>query len=203
MTRKSGIARTKSISNVANNQAVSWTIGSKPNANSHVGCFAGAGGLENRPATHGDPGREVTNGHGAIPLAADCGRENSVAMISKEEVQASYEEFLQALKSGDTSSLERMYADDYMLVRPNGDILTKELILADLRQHSMRFTSFDVDDVLIRTKGSVGILTAVVRSTAVRDGVEIRTHARQVAILSKENGRITISHFQSTNVVGR
>jgi ketosteroid isomerase-like protein len=124
-------------------------------------------------------------------------------MISKEEVQAFYEKFLEALKSGDTSSLERMYADDYMLVRPNGDTLTEELILADLRQHSMRFTSFDVDDVLIRTKGSVGILTAVVRSTAVRDGVEIRTHARQVAILSKENGRITISHFQSTNVVDR
>jgi ketosteroid isomerase-like protein len=124
-------------------------------------------------------------------------------MISKEEVQASYEEFIQALKSGDRSSPERMYADDYMLVRPNGDTLTKELILADLRQHSMRFTSFDVDDVRIRTKGSVGILTAGVRSTAVREGVEIRTHARQVAILSKENGRITISHFQSTNVVDR
>jgi len=124
-------------------------------------------------------------------------------MISKEEVQASYEKFLQALKSGDTSSLERMYADDYMLVRPNGDSLRKEQILADLRQHSMRFTSFEVNDVFIRTKGSVGILTAVVRSTAVRDGVEIKTHARQLAILSKENGRITISHFQSTNVVDR
>jgi len=124
-------------------------------------------------------------------------------MISKEEVQASYEEFLQALKSRDTSSLERIYADDYILVRPNGDTLTKEQILADLRQHSMRFTSFDVNDVLIRTKGSVGILTADVRSIAVRDGVEIRTHAKQVAILSKENGRITISHFQSTNVVDR
>jgi ketosteroid isomerase-like protein len=124
-------------------------------------------------------------------------------MISKEEVQASYEKFLQALKSGDTSSLERMYAGDYMLVRPNGDSLRKEQILADLRQHSMRFTSFEVNDVFIRTKGSVGILTAVVRSTAVRDGVEIKTHARQLAILSKENGRITISHFQSTNVVDR
>ena len=67
----------------------------------------------------------------------------------------------------------------------------------------MRFTSFDVNDVLIRTKGSVGILTAAVRSTAVRDGVEIRTHARQVVILAKENERITISHFQSTNVVDR
>jgi ketosteroid isomerase-like protein len=114
-------------------------------------------------------------------------------MISKEEVQAFYEKFLQALMSGDTSSLERIYADDYILVRPNGDTLTKEQILADLRHHSMRFTSFDVNDILIRTKGSVGILTADVRSTAVRDGVEARTHARQLAILSKENERITIS----------
>ena len=105
--------------------------------------------------------------------------ENSVAMISKKEVQVFYEKFLRALESGDTASLEQIYADDYLLVRPNGDALRKEEILADLREHSMRFTSFDVNDVLIRTKGSVGILTAAVRSTAVRDGVEIRTHARQ------------------------
>jgi ketosteroid isomerase-like protein len=124
-------------------------------------------------------------------------------MINKDEVQGSYDEFLQALKSGDTPSLERIYAHDYILVRPNGDTLTKEQILADLRHHSMRFTSFEVNDVLIRTKGSVGILTADVRSIAVRDGVEIRMHARQLAILSKENGRITILHFQSTNVVDR
>jgi ketosteroid isomerase-like protein len=129
--------------------------------------------------------------------------ENSVAMISKEEVQTFYEEFLEALKSADITSLERIYADDYILVRPNGDTLSKGEILADLRHHSMRFISFEVSDVLIRTKGSVGILTAVVRSTAVRDGAEFKTHARQVAILSKENERITISHFQSTNRVDR
>ena len=127
--------------------------------------------------------------------------ENSVVSISKEEVQTFYEEFLEALKSGDTTSLERIYADDYLLVRPNGDTLSKKEILADLRHHSMRFTSFEVNDVLIRTKGSVGILTAAVRSSAVRDGVEIKTHTRQLAILSKENERITISHFQSTNIV--
>lgn len=124
-------------------------------------------------------------------------------MIKKEEVQASFEEFLQALKSGDASALEQIYADDYILVRPNGDTLAKDQILADLSQHSMRFTSFELNDVLIRTKGSVGILTADVRSTAVRDGVEIKAHARQVVILSKENERIAISHFQSTSIVDR
>src|SRR3984957_21184793 len=123
------------------------------------------------------------------------------ATLSKEEVQVFYEAFLRALTSGDMTSLERIYADDYLLVRPNGDTFGKKEILADLRHHSMRFTSFEVDDILIRTKGSVGILTAAVRSTSVRDGVETKTHARQLAILSKENERITISHFQSTNIV--
>ena len=129
-------------------------------------------------------------------------KENSVTLISNEEVETFYREFLEALKSGDITALERIYADDYLLVRPNGDTLNKKDILSDLRHHSMRFTSFDVNDVLIRTKGFVGIFTAVVRSTALRDGVEIKTHARQLAILSKENGRITISHFQSTSVIG-
>ena len=126
---------------------------------------------------------------------------SALAAISKDEVQTFYEEFLRALKSGDVTSLERIYADDYLLVRPNGDTFGKAEILSDLRQHSMKFTSFEVNDVLIRTKGSVGILTAAVRSTAVRDGAEIKTHARQLAIVSKENERITISHFQSTNIV--
>jgi hypothetical protein len=66
----------------------------------------------------------------------------------------------------------------------------------------MRFISFELNDVLIRTKGSVGILTAAVRSAAVRDGVEIKTHARQLAILSEENERITISHFDTVEVCG-
>ena len=104
--------------------------------------------------------------------------EESVAAICKEEVEPFYEKSLQALKLGNLASLERLYADDYLLVRPNGDTLGKEGILADLRNHSMRFTSFEVNDVLIRVKGFVGILTAAVRSTAVRDGVEIKTHAR-------------------------
>jgi ketosteroid isomerase-like protein len=124
--------------------------------------------------------------------------DNSAVTITKEEVQEFYQEFLQALKSGDLPSLEQMYSNDYLLVRPNGDTFGKEEVLADLRHHSMRFTSFEANEVLIRMKGLVGILTAAVRSAAVRDGVEIKTHARQLAIFSKENERITISHFQST-----
>ena len=40
MTRKSDAARTKSISNEANNQTLSWTIGSKPSVDSNKGRFS-------------------------------------------------------------------------------------------------------------------------------------------------------------------
>lgn len=61
----------------------------------------------------------------------------------------------------------------------------------------MRFTSFEVNDVLIRIRGMVGILIADVRSTAMSVGVEVKTHARQLAIVSKEKSKITLFHFQS------
>ena len=120
--------------------------------------------------------------------------------ITQQEVLTFYNSFLDALKSGNIPSLEKIYAEDYLLIRPNGDTLTKKQILADLHQHSMHFTSFDVTDLLIRTKGPVSILTAEVHSTAIRDGAEIKSHTRQLAIVSKENNQITISHFQSTNI---
>jgi hypothetical protein len=41
VTRKSDVAPTRSIWNAANNQAGSWTIGSKPNANSKAECCGG------------------------------------------------------------------------------------------------------------------------------------------------------------------
>lgn len=121
--------------------------------------------------------------------------------ITQQEVLTFYNAFLEILKSGDIPSLETIYAEAYLLIRSNGDTLNKKEILADLHQHSMHFTSLEASEVLIRIKGSVGILTAVVRSTAVRDGVEIKSHTRQLAIVSKENNQITISHFQSTNIV--
>lgn len=116
-------------------------------------------------------------------------RTTRFAAITKQGVRAFYEDFLRALKSGDITSLERICADDNLLVRPNGATFGKNDILADLRVHSMTFTSFQVNAVLIRTKRSVGILTDAVQSSAVRHGVEIKTHARQLAILSKENER--------------
>jgi hypothetical protein len=53
--------------------------------------------------------------------------DSSIGAISKEEVQAFYEGFLRASRSGNITSLERIDAgDDYLLARPNGDTSGKK-----------------------------------------------------------------------------
>jgi ketosteroid isomerase-like protein len=125
---------------------------------------------------------------------------NLPAELTETEVKRFYDEFLNALESGDINLLEKIYADDYLLIRSNGDAFDRSEILDDLRNHPMRFISFEAKDFLIRLKGSVGIVTADVTSIAIRDGKELKTRARQIAVVSKQRNRMTISHFQSTRL---
>lgn len=90
---------------------------------------------------------------------------DSIAVITEEGTKEFYGAFLEALRSGDIEVLKQMYADDYILVRPQGDTLRKSKILEDLQHHSMRFLSFELHDCSVRTKGPVGIITADVRIT--------------------------------------
>jgi hypothetical protein len=41
--------------------------------------------------------------------------------------------FNRGLKEQDYAALEGLYADDYMLVRPDGSVLNKQEVLQDLR----------------------------------------------------------------------
>ena len=54
---------------------------------------------------------------------------------------------------------------------------------------------------VLKIHGMVGILTTETISTALRDGKEGTAHARQVAIFIKKGKVITLTYFQSTNIV--
>jgi hypothetical protein len=57
------VVPTKSISNAASNQVVSWTIGSKPNANWHLGCFRAHRQARKPSAKHLDRGGIQVSDH--------------------------------------------------------------------------------------------------------------------------------------------
>jgi ketosteroid isomerase-like protein len=121
--------------------------------------------------------------------------------LTKEEVsRVHHEKFYAALKNSDFEKLAEVYADDYMLVRPDGSVLTKTQILDDLKTHSMSFSSIELTNETIRIYGSVGILTGDNKTVAVRDGKVSDARARIVAVYRKHDDRIEPVHFQGNSL---
>jgi ketosteroid isomerase-like protein len=118
--------------------------------------------------------------------------------MTQEEVSRTHrEEFNGALKNNDLAKLSEIYADDYMLVRPDGSKLSKQQILDDLKEHSMIFRSISLTNEQVRVHGPVGILTGDSEAITVRDGKESATKVRLVAVYVRENDRLALVHFQS------
>ena len=63
------------------------------------------------------------------------------SLTSAEVSPVDREEFYRALKKNDLAKLAQIYADDYVLVRPDRSVLSKTQILDDLETHSMTFRS--------------------------------------------------------------
>ena len=69
-------------------------------------------------------------------------------MTADEILSIHTDTFNRALKEQDYIALEGLYADDYMLVRPDGSVLNKQEVLQDLRSGGLRF----IQSNLVRLK---------------------------------------------------
>ena len=121
-------------------------------------------------------------------------------MTAEEVLQLHSEGFNRALKQQDYGSLERIYSDEYMLVRPDGSVLNKQQVLRDLREQGLTFHSIDLKDPLVRVVGSAAILTAECRAVSSRNDKESKAHFRFVAVYAQEGEAIRLVHFQSTTL---
>ena len=81
-----------------------------------------------------------------------------------------HKRFTSALIGGDLKALDQLYASDYVLIRPNGQRLSKPEVLADIAVHAMRLSGMSSTSVQNKLYGSVGISISEAASTFVRDG---------------------------------
>src|ERR1700740_1749453 len=103
-------------------------------------------------------------------------------MTEAELLRTHLDLFNGALKSRDWDELAAIYSDDYMLVRPDGSVLSKEEVLADLRTGGLAVKAIEIADVKVRIYGDSAILTATSRTTTSRRGKETKSHIRLVAV---------------------
>ena len=105
--------------------------------------------------------------------------------------------FNRALKEQDYVALEGLYADDYMLVRPDGSVLNKQQVLQDLRSGGLRFPSIELSQTEVRIYRSTALLTAECQAS-LRSGTESRSHFRLIAVYAQQGQSIKLVYFQST-----
>ena len=101
-------------------------------------------------------------------------------MTEAEVLRTHLDLFNGALKSRNWDQLAAIYSDDYMLVRPDGSVLSKEEVLADLRIGGLAVQAIEIADVKIRIHGDTAILTAASRTVTSRHGKEVKSHIRLV-----------------------
>lgn len=118
-------------------------------------------------------------------------------MTEAEVLRTHVDLFNGALKSRNWDQLAAVYSDDYMLVRPDGSVLSKEEVLADLRTGGLAFKAVEIADVKVRIYGDAAILTALSRTVTSRHGNEANSRIRLVAVYVTDQGRPRLAHFQS------
>jgi len=118
-------------------------------------------------------------------------------MTVQEVVRTHTDEFNRALTTHDLGALSAIYADDYMLVRPDGSVLRKEDVLRDLTAGGLRFTSIELANVNVRIYDQTELLTGDSRTVTSRNGDEMSARIRLLAVYVHDGNRLRLAHFQS------
>jgi ketosteroid isomerase-like protein len=120
----------------------------------------------------------------------------------EDVVRTHTEAFNRALAAHDLNSLSKLYADDYMLVRPDGSVLDRDDVLGDLQVGGLRFKSIEQANIRVRIYGATALLTADSRTVSSRNGEDIRAHVRLLAVYVSDGKRLRLAHFQSVSLPG-
>ena len=121
-------------------------------------------------------------------------------MTVEDVVRTHTEGFNRALTTGDLGTLSAIYADDYMLVRPDGSVLGKEDVLRDLKAGGLRFMSIELANVGVRIYDRTALLTGDSRTVTSRDGAEVSARMRLLAVYVQDRGGLRLAHFQSVSL---
>lgn len=105
----------------------------------------------------------------------------------------------EATRTKDRAALERIYADDYYCVHSNGAAMDKTAELSKNMSTENAWTDFDLDDVVVRVFGDVGILTG--RLTLKGSAKGFKPGARRFTdIFVRRDGRWQLVNCQTTLV---
>jgi ketosteroid isomerase-like protein len=120
---------------------------------------------------------------------------------SEKQVEAIEEQWRQAQLTGDTSTIEKLLADDYIGITANGLINTKEQQLERMRNRTLMVTKMNVSDVKVKLYGSIAIVTSRVDLEGTNEGTSVTGVYRYTRVYKRSpNGAWKVTNFEATHI---
>ena len=82
------------------------------------------------------------------------------AAVTEADIKKMIADLSMALSANDTAALDKIWADDYEFVTPDGQIQTKSERLESIRSGELKMESITFDEVHVRSYGDAAVVTA-------------------------------------------
>jgi uncharacterized protein (TIGR02246 family) len=116
---------------------------------------------------------------GAAESSADV--EKSLAQMEREGMEA--------YQKKDTAAMERILADDFMLVDGDGKTINKATAIAEVKSGEYKIESFTLDPVKVRVFGDVAVATTGDTEKSTYKGKDSSGRYVWMSVYAKRNGR--------------
>jgi ketosteroid isomerase-like protein len=133
-------------------------------------------------------------------FALQAADKNIYTQKDEKDILQVEDQWTQAVRSGDTATLEKLLADDYVFVDPNGQTLNKAQEIARYRSGEVKFTSFATSDkkVIVYIGGAIVTGQATVKGKHKKE--DISGNYRFVDVIEKRKAAWQPVYSQITRV---
>jgi uncharacterized protein (TIGR02246 family) len=141
-----------------------------------------------------------------IFLVAPCTRLVAQARNEKVEQEVIHveDERMQAFKSSDSATLNRIFDDDFTFTNVNGEVHTKAELIGDVTSGKLKYNELNHSEIRVRVYDNTAILTGRSASVYIDGGKEGgRTPRRYMNIYIRKNGQWRLVARQETPVLGK
>ena len=106
----------------------------------------------------------------------------------------------QALLKADVATLDKVFADEFTIIRPNGMAVGKAVAIKDVESGKTKFESIEELDGKSHVYGDTGVVTTLERMAGQVGGNPFSTQVRNTYVCVKRDGRWLVVLRQMTPV---
>jgi ketosteroid isomerase-like protein len=104
---------------------------------------------------------------------------------SEADVKKFVSDLAAAIGKNDAAALDKMMADDYTYITPDGQIMTKAQRKESMSSGAMKMDSISFDDVKVRMYGDTAVVTAKATMKAMMNGKDASGTSTAIIVLVK------------------